>query len=275
MSEITPIVMFGAAGRMGRMILGLAAAAPDRFRIAGAVEFGGHPLLGSSMSQLVAGGAPGGELEQLVLSDQPPPQPPAGTVAIHFALPAALDAHLDWTRQRQVATVIGTTGMEPRHDEAIQAAAKEAAMLPTPNVSLGVNVLFWLAERAAGMLDADYDIEIVEMHHHHKKDAPSGTARRLAEVVLEARGGSYDEDVQHGREGIVGERPRGEVGMHALRGSDVAGDHTVIFAGPNERIELTHRAHSREVFAQGALRCARWLSGKAPGIYTMKDVLGL
>jgi 4-hydroxy-tetrahydrodipicolinate reductase len=138
-----------------------------------------------------------------------------------------------------------------------------------------MNVLYWLASEATRLLGPGYDVEIIELHHHHKKDAPGGSARRLAEVVLETRRGAYDRDVRHGRQGQDAARLPNEIGMHALRGGDVVGDHTVLFAGPGERIELTHRAQTREIFARGALRAAAWLSGKEPGLYSMKDVLDL
>jgi 4-hydroxy-tetrahydrodipicolinate reductase len=144
-----------------------------------------------------------------------------------------------------------------------------------PNFSVGVNALFWLTEKAAEILGTDFDLEVVEMHHRLKKDAPSGTARRLAEILARVRGLQYAGDVRHGREGIVGERTATEIGMHALRGGDVVGDHTVIFATQGERVELTHKASSRETFARGAIRAVKWGRGRAAGFYDMQDVLGL
>ena len=143
------------------------------------------------------------------------------------------------------------------------------------NFSVGVNTLFWLTRQAAQILGPDFDLEIVEVHHRLKKDAPSGTARRLAEILAEARGLDYDADARHGREGIVGARGSREIGVHAVRGGDVVGEHTVLFADVGERVELTHRASSRETFALGALRAAAWLRGRPPGLYDMEDVLGL
>lgn len=255
---------------MGRMILGCAAQNPEKFSIAGAVEYSEHPELGKTLDQLVPG-APA----SVTLAAAPPAEVPAGTVAIHFSLPAGTLAHLDWHRRTKTPAVIGTTGFESSEREQIDALAGEIPVMLTPNTSTGVNVLFWLAEQAARLLDPSYNIEIVEMHHGMKKDAPSGTARRLAESVMGPRGLDYGTQARHGREGIVGERPEDEIGIHTLRGGDVAGDHTVIFAGPGERIELTHRASSREVFAQGALCAAAWIAGRAPGAYSMNDVLGL
>jgi len=173
------------------------------------------------------------------------------------------------------ALVIGTTGQD---DSSRQCVARAAASIPivfAPNFSVGVNTLFWLAGRAARILGSDFDLEVVEMHHRLKKDAPSGTARRLGEILAEARGLPYEEAVRHGREGMPGERTAAEIGMHALRGGDVVGDHTVIYANVGERLELTHRASSRDTFAKGALRAAKWVLQQPPGLYDMQDVLGL
>jgi len=171
--------------------------------------------------------------------------------------------------------VIGTTGHTDAEVEQIRAASRFIPLVFAPNFSVGVNALFWLTGKAVEILGPDFDLEVVEMHHRLKKDAPSGTARRLAEILAHARGLQYAGDVRHGREGIVGERTAREIGMHALRGGDVVGDHTVIFATQGERIELTHKASSRETFARGALRAARWASGREAGLYDMQDVLGL
>ena len=154
-------------------------------------------------------------------------------------------------------------------------AEKGARIVFAPNMSIGVNLLFHLCRQVAAILDEDYDIEVVEMHHNQKKDAPSGTAVRLAEILCEARGLDYNNDVRHGREGITGARTKHEIGMHALRGGDVVGDHTVIFATTGERIELTHKASSRDTFARGALRAVRFLADAKPGLYDMQDVLKL
>jgi len=171
--------------------------------------------------------------------------------------------------------VIGTTGHSDADRARIAQAAKAVPIVCAPNFSVGVNTLFWLTRKAAEILGPDFDLEVVEMHHRLKKDAPSGTARRLAEILAGVRGLSYDADVRHGREGMPGERTRTEIGMHALRGGDVVGDHTVIFANTGERVELTHKASSRDTFSQGALRAAKWAQGRAPGLYDMQDVLGL
>ena len=171
--------------------------------------------------------------------------------------------------------VIGTTGHDDAQRAAIAACATRIPIVFAPNFSVGVNTLFWLTGKAAEILGPDFDLEVVEMHHRLKKDSPSGTARRLAEILAEARDLSYAEDVRHGREGMVGERTKTEIGMHAVRGGDVVGDHTVIYANVGERLELTHKASSRDTFANGALRAAKWASVQAPGLYDMQDVLGL
>ena len=173
------------------------------------------------------------------------------------------------------ALVIGTTGHTAEERAAIAAAAEAISVVFAPNYSIGVNLLFHLTRIAAQTLGENYDQEVVEMHHRLKIDSPSGTARRLGEVLAEAAGSSYEELTQHGRHGDVGARPKRQIGMHALRGGDVVGDHTVHFANIGERIELTHRASSRDTFASGALRAAIWATAQKPGLYSMQDVLGL
>jgi 4-hydroxy-tetrahydrodipicolinate reductase len=171
--------------------------------------------------------------------------------------------------------VIGTTGHTEEDRSKITASSKIIPIVFTPNFSVGVNTLFWLTRKAAEILGPGFDLEIVEMHHRLNKDSPSGTAKRLAEILAEVRHLSYEKDVLHGREGMVGERTKTEIGMHAIRGGDVVGDHTVVFADTGERLELTHKASSRETFAKGALRAAKWAVSKPAGLYDMQDVLGL
>jgi 4-hydroxy-tetrahydrodipicolinate reductase len=171
--------------------------------------------------------------------------------------------------------VVGTTGHTDSEVAQIRAVSSTIPLVFAPNFSVGVNTLFWLTQKAAEILGPGFDLEVVEMHHRLKKDAPSGTARRLAEILAGVRGLQYSSDVRHGRQGITGERTSTEIGMHALRGGDVVGDHTVIFATQGERLELTHKASSRETFALGSIRAAKWARGRAPGLYDMQDVLGL
>jgi 4-hydroxy-tetrahydrodipicolinate reductase len=177
--------------------------------------------------------------------------------------------------EHKKAMVIGTTGHSPAERTGLLEVSRKIPMVWTSNFSMGVNALFWLTRKAAEILGPDYDLEIVEMHHRMKKDAPSGTAQTLAEILAAARKQQLEKVVRHGREGIVGARTATEIGMHSMRGGDVVGDHTVIFAAPGERLELTHKASSRDTFASGALRAAQWVSGKPAGLYDMQDVLGL
>ncbi|MFV0417025.1 MAG: 4-hydroxy-tetrahydrodipicolinate reductase [Chthoniobacterales bacterium] len=199
----------------------------------------------------------------------------------------ACDAVIDFTHADTTASVastcaaagkllvIGTTGQDDASRAAISQASEKIPLVFAPNFSVGVNTLFWLTRKAAEILGSDFDLEVVEMHHRLKKDAPSGTARRLAEILTEVRSLQYADDVRHGREGMVGERTSSEIGMHAVRGGDVVGDHTVIYANVGERVELTHKASSRDTFAKGALRAAVWAFSQPPGLYDMQDVLGL
>lgn len=201
----------------------------------------------------------------------------AGSTFVDFSLPEATPAVLAVVAESGVPLVLGTTGHDADARAAIAAAAERAPIVFASNFSVGVNALFWLTRRAAEILGPEFDLEIIETHHRLKKDAPSGTARRLAEILAEARALSYEHDARHGRAGNVGARTRDEIGVHAVRGGDVVGEHTVLFAGSAERVELTHRAGSRALFALGALRAARWAAepGRAPGLYDMEDVLGL
>jgi 4-hydroxy-tetrahydrodipicolinate reductase len=178
-------------------------------------------------------------------------------------------------RKASVPMVIGTTGHTDDELALIRDASSALPIVHAPNFSIGVNTLFWLAAKATQILGPSFDLEVLEMHHRHKTDSPSGTARRLAEILAENRGLSYDSDARHGRHGDVGARTPSEIGVHAIRGGDVVGDHTAIFAALGERIELTHKASSRDTFASGSLRAALWLQDKPAGLYDMQDVLGL
>lgn len=171
--------------------------------------------------------------------------------------------------------VIGTTGLSAETEDYIRETSKELPIVFAPNYSVGVNTLFWLTRKATEILGQDFDLEVVEMHHNKKIDSPSGTARRLAEILCEVEDLSYEKDLRHGRFGNVGARTKREIGMHAVRGGGVVGDHTVIYAATGERVELTHKAGSRDTFAMGAIRAAKWLRGKPAGLYDMQDVLGL
>ncbi len=270
MKDPTSVIVFGAAGRMGRLILELAAGDSEKYTIRGAVESDGHPLIGHPLKQLL--GMPATDLKFDTLWEH---RAGPGSVIIDFSTPEGTMKNLDGYVRSGLPALIGTTGFSSEDELSVREASASIPLLFVPNTSRGVNVLFWLARHAASLMGPEYDIEIVEMHHHHKQDAPSGTARRLAEVVLEDKQGDYDRDIVHGRSGQVGARSRAEIGMHAMRGGDVAGDHTLVLAGQGERIELTHRASSRETFARGALQAACWLRDRGPGLYAMDHVLGL
>jgi len=198
-----------------------------------------------------------------------------GDVVIDFSFHSTTLGVAELCAARGKALVIGTTGHNEAEQGSIKALAARIPMVWASNYSTGVNALFWLTRKATEILGPDFDLEVVEMHHRLKKDAPSGTATTLGEILAEVRGAQLKELARHGRHGVVGERTRAEIGMHAVRGGDVVGDHTVIYAANGERVELTHKASSRDTFANGALRAAAWVVGRAPGIYSMQDVLGL
>jgi 4-hydroxy-tetrahydrodipicolinate reductase len=200
---------------------------------------------------------------------------PKGDVVIDFSAHAVTAPLTARCAELGKAIVIGTTGHDAAELEEIRRQASRIPIVLASNYSTGVNTLFWLTRKAAEILGPDFDLEVVEMHHRLKKDAPSGTAKSLAEILAQARGLQLETAARHGRAGIVGERTRAEIGVHSVRGGDVVGDHTVIFANTGERVELTHKASSRETFANGALRAAAWVVGQKPGLYDMQDVLGL
>ena len=259
----------GAAGRMGKRLIACANEF-ENLKIVGAVDISACPVI-SKDSGVLAGI---GENGVPVSADLNSACQNADAV-IDFALANGITDRLKIYTEKKIAAVFGTTAVDAEGLTAIAEAAKIIPIIHAPNFSVGVNLLFALTKNAAGILDENYDIEIVEMHHHHKKDAPSGTAVRLVELAEEARGLKKEEKRIYGRQGDTGARPKGEIAVHSLRGGDVVGDHTVIFAAEGERIELTHKASSRDAFAKGALRAAVFLEGKQPGIYTMKNVLGI
>lgn len=198
-------------------------------------------------------------------------------LVIDFTLPSFTNELIEGAVEAGKAIVMGTTGHDDSQLALIAEASKTIPIVHAPNYSVGVNTLFWLTRKATEVLGKDFDLEVVEMHHRHKKDSPSGTARRLAEILADVRGLSYDDDCRHGRFGDVGARTTDEIGVHALRGGDVVGDHTVVYAGDGERVELTHKASSRLTFAIGAVRAAKWVASEKlrSGLYDMQDVLGL
>jgi 4-hydroxy-tetrahydrodipicolinate reductase len=261
------IGIVGAAGRMGRMLVAATLETPGA-ALAGGVERAGHPEIGRDLGTL-AGAAPCG----VVLGDNVEPVFAASDVVIDFTTPATLVVTAAAAGRHARALVVGTTGLGAEHRAALAEAARVAPVVQAANMSVGVNLLLSLVAQAAATLGADYDIEIVEMHHRHKVDAPSGTALALGEAAAAARGQVLSDVGVRARDGHTGSRPAGSIGFATLRGGDVVGDHTVIFAADGERIELTHTASSRAVFARGAVRAALWTRHRPPGLYGMKDVL--
>jgi len=260
------IAVHGAAGRMGARIAALASGDPEII-LAGAVEQAGHPAVGRSLREL--GIAP----NDCVVTADVDSVAAECDVLIDFTAPAASLQAAAAAAGAGCALVVGTTGFSPADKSEFDRRVAGIACIHAPNMSVGVNLLFDMVGDVARRLGSEYDVEIVEMHHRHKADAPSGTAARLAELVAAARDSRPDETVVHGRSGRPGERPSGEIGVHALRGGSVVGEHRVIFASPSERIELGHHAESRDTFAAGALRAAKFVAGRTPGFYTMHDVL--
>lgn len=266
---MTRLVIIGAAGRMGKRLIALGLA-DDAIDIVGAVDVPGSPAIGLDAGT-VAGVAPCG----VRIGTDVDAAAMFANAIIDFSAAESALANARIAVANDCGFVLGTTGLPDADRAALEALATEGRLIAAPNMSVGVNVLFEIAGQVARTLGADYDIEIVEMHHNQKKDAPSGTAVRLGEVCAEARELDYATQTAHGREGMVGARPRDEIGMHTLRGGDVVGEHTVIFATNGERIELTHRAGSRDTFAMGALRAAKYLVTASPGMHSMADVLNL
>ncbi len=266
---MTRIVVTGVAGRMGHEIA-RRIRATEGLSLAGAVEQPG-PAVGQDAGVVAGLGAPIGVTVQGALADALP----GADVVIDFTGPEASAAHAELCAERGVAIVVGSTGFTPEARARVEAAARRIPVVLSPNMSVGVNVLFELVRQAARLLGDGYDIEIVELHHKHKRDAPSGTAVRLGEVAAEALGRAPAESLCFARQGITGERPPWQIGVQTLRGGDAVGEHTVMFVGEGERIELVHRATSRSQFAAGAVRAAVWIAGKPAGLYDMADVLGL
>ncbi len=242
----TRILVSGSKGRMGQAIIECAAAT-DGVEIVGQIDIGDS----------IAGAIP-----------------PCDTV-IDFSSHLFTDELVEACVNAGKNLVIGTTGHTTDELAIVERASASIAIVMAPNYSVGVNTLFWLTRKAAEILGTDFDLEVLEMHHRLKTDAPSGTAKRLAEILTEVRRLDYERDARHGRKGDVGARTDAEIGVHAIRGGDVVGDHTVVYAGAGERLELTHKASSRNTFANGSLRAARWLASRPAGLYDMQDVLGL
>jgi 4-hydroxy-tetrahydrodipicolinate reductase len=259
----------GAGGRMGKALVRQIQDMPN-CTVSGGTEPEGSPFLGADIGELAGVGKLGipitrDPLELFVRSEG----------VLDFTTPEATAEHAMFAAQARIVHVIGTTGLSHEQEERVQAAGRHAVVVKSGNMSLGVNLLASLLRKAAAVLDADFDIEIVEMHHRMKVDAPSGTALLLGKAVAEGREVALESNAVRSRDGHTGVRRRGDIGFAALRGGDVIGDHTVIFAGAGERLEFTHRASDRALFATGALKAALWGQGKPPGVYSMQDVLGL
>jgi len=262
------IAIAGSTGRMGRALIEALAQAGD-FQLKAALERTDNRFLGKDAGELV--GAPCGvqisaDLERSLAGCD---------VLVDFTRPEATLKHVEICRGLGIRMVIGTTGFTPEQKKLISAASRDVAMVMAPNMSVGVNLTFRLIELAAQVLNEGYDVEIIEAHHRHKVDAPSGTALRMGEVIAQVLGRDLAECAVYGREGVTGERKPATIGFATVRGGDIVGDHTALFAGTGERVEITHRAASRATFALGALRAARFLAGKKSGLFDMQDVLGL
>jgi len=261
------VAVAGASGRMGRMLIEAIGAADD-LMLAGALDVAGSPALGQDASAFL------GRTSGILITADLRAGLASAQVLIDFTRPAGTMAHLAVCRELGVKAVIGTTGFSADEKAAIAEHAKRVSIMLAPNMSVGVNVVMRLLDTAARALNEGYDIEIIEAHHRHKVDAPSGTALQMGEVVAAALGRDLKECAVYGREGVTGERDPSTIGFATIRGGDVVGDHTVLFAGTGERIEITHKSSSRATYAQGSLRAARFLASRATGLYDMADVLG-
>lgn len=266
---MTKALVAGAGGRMGGRIIAVMEDY-EGISLAGAFEKRGHGASGSD-----AGEAAGIGAKAVLIEERLENIVNGGDVIIDFTDPEATLRHAAIAVEHDKAMVIGTTGMAAEQKKEVEDAARKIPIVFAPNTSVGVNLLFKVLADVAPILGDSYDVEIVESHHRFKKDAPSGTARRMAEVIAESLERNLDETAVYGRSGMVGERGKDEIGIFSMRGGDIVGEHTVVFAGLGDRVEFTHRAHSRDTFAHGAVRAALWVDGRVPGLYDMMDVLGL
>jgi 4-hydroxy-tetrahydrodipicolinate reductase len=262
-------IVVGAAGRMGRMIINAIQGA-EGITCAGAVEAVGNPVVGKDAGMVAGLGELKVRIEdalQAVIQE--------GDVVIDFTAAEVSIKNMEIAAQHHKPMVVGSTGFSPEQMEKVRKLIAGFPCVLAPNMSAGVNLMFKIVEEVARALGEEYACEIIEAHHRMKKDAPSGTALRLGEVIAKARGRQWEEVGVYGRKGLIGERSKEEIGMHAIRAGDIVGDHTVLFGGMGERIEITHRAHTRDTLAQGAVRAAQWVVNQKPGLYDMGDVLGL
>ena len=269
MTHIPGIVITGASGRMGQMLIKTVTDS-EQARLVGVVERAGHDWIGQDVGTAMGGPALG-----VTVTDDPLEAFAQAQAVIDFTAPEATLEFAALAAQARCVHVIGTTGMSDEQIARLEPAARHAVIVRAGNMSLGVNLLVQLTKKVAAALDEDFDIEVIEGHHHHKVDAPSGTALMLGEAAAEGRGVNLADVSDRARDGITGARQRGNIGFHAIRGGDIVGEHDVLFAAPGERIVLRHLATDRAIFARGALKAALWGQGKAPGQYDMVDVLGL
>lgn len=263
------VIVAGAAGRMGCRLVALIRDSTT-LTLSGAIEGKGHRSLGSDAGETAGCGHAG-----IPITDDFVALLEKGEVVIDFSSPEATIHHLRATAKHQRATVIGTTGFSTPQLQEIAALASQAPCVLSPNMSVGINLIYKVIGEMAKTLGNEYDIEVIEAHHRHKKDAPSGTALKMAEVLAKAVGRDLNQVGVYARKGLVGERKQNEIGIQTIRAGDIVGDHTILFGGMGERIEVTHRASSRDTFAGGALRAAQWVVRQPPGLYDMMDVLGL
>jgi 4-hydroxy-tetrahydrodipicolinate reductase len=263
------VIVAGAAGRMGTRLVALIKDS-TALMLAGAIEGKGHHALGEDAGEAAGSGKIG-----MAITDDLPGLLERGEVVIDFSVPEGTLGHLRAVAQHRRAMVIGTTGFNPAELEELKSLARQVPCVLSPNMSVGVNLLYKVIGEMAKTLGDEYDIEIIEAHHRLKKDAPSGTALKLAEVLSRAVNRDLNQVGVYARKGLVGERKRHEIGIQSVRAGDIVGDHTVLFGGMGERIEVTHRASSRDTFARGALRAAQWVVRQPPGLYDMMDVLSL
>jgi len=267
MREGIKAIVVGAAGKMGGRIIHIIQEYPS-IKLFRAIDRPDHPFIGRDIGEIVGLGKLGIPLEGELRKE-------GGDVIINFSNPQASLESLQFAKEKGLAVVIGTTGLNPEQMEKVRELSKGVRCVIAPNMSVGMNVMFRIVQEIAQVLGPDYDIEIVEAHHRLKKDSPSGTAVRLGELVAKATGRDFGQVGVYGRKGMVGERTKDEIGMQVIRAGDIVGEHTVLFGGIGERLEIIHRAHNRDNFARGAVRAALWVVNQPNGLYDMQDVLGL
>ena len=267
MKEGIKAIVVGAAGRMGVRLIHIIQETSS-VKLHRATERPDHPFLGMDVGEIVGLGRLGVVLEGELKKD-------GGDVLINFSAPLASLKSLEFAKESGLAAVIGTTGFNQDQMDRIRELSKSVRFVLAPNMSVGMNLMFKVVQEVAKVLGPDYDIEILEAHHRLKKDSPSGTAVKLGELIANATGRNFNQVGIYGRKGMVGERTKEEIGMQVIRAGDIVGEHTVLFGGIGERLEIIHRAHSRDNFARGAIRAALWIVNQSPGLYDMQDVLGL